>query len=118
MVTWQYRKRVGCLRGVQRHEQKQAAYIQMDGNVYSRLSRDDELSGESNSVTNQKTMLESYAKAHGFTDCVHYCDDGYSGTNFQRLDWMRLMLKLLPSTRIAGGFFFASLNTLKCILKK
>ncbi len=59
--------------------------------LYSRLSRDDELSGESNSITNQKAMLESYAKAHGFTNIVHYCDDGYSGTNFRRPDWARLI---------------------------
>jgi DNA invertase Pin-like site-specific DNA recombinase len=59
--------------------------------LYSRLSRDDELSGESNSITNQKAMLESYAKAHGFTNLVHYSDDGYSGTNFQRPDWKRLI---------------------------
>ena len=59
--------------------------------LYSRLSRDDEFNGESNSITNQKSMLENYAKANGFTNLVHYSDDGYSGTNFQRPDWKRLI---------------------------
>jgi len=59
--------------------------------LYSRLSRDDELCGESNSITNQKAMLESYAKTHGFTNTAHYSDDGYSGTDFQRPDWKRLI---------------------------
>ncbi|MCL2153835.1 MAG: recombinase family protein [Oscillospiraceae bacterium] len=59
--------------------------------LYSRLSRDDELFEESTSITNQKAMLESYAKSHGFNNIVHYSDDGYTGTNFQRPDWKRLI---------------------------
>ena len=43
--------------------------------LYERLSHDDELIGDSNSVVNQKAMLESYAAQHGFTNCVHYTDD-------------------------------------------
>ena len=58
--------------------------------LYERLSRDDELSGDSNSIVNQKKMLEKYAKDQGFTNYAHYTDDGYSGTNFDRLDWKRL----------------------------
>ena len=58
--------------------------------LYERLSRDDELSGDSNSIVNQKKMLEKYAKEHGFTNFAHYTDDGYSGTNFDRPDWKRL----------------------------
>lgn len=50
--------------------------------LYERLSRDDELSGDSNSIVNQKKMLEKYAKDMGFTNYAHYTDDGYSGTNF------------------------------------
>lgn len=42
--------------------------------LYERLSRDDELQGESNSIVNQKHLLESYADDHGFTNCVHYTD--------------------------------------------
>ena len=53
--------------------------------LYERLSRDDELQGESNSVTNQKKLLEDYAATHGFTNILHFQDDGYSGTNLNRL---------------------------------
>lgn len=60
--------------------------------LYERLSRDDELSGESNSITNQKKMLEDYAKANGLGNHIaHYTDDGWSGTNFDRPDWKRLL---------------------------
>lgn len=44
--------------------------------LYERLSRDDELVGESNSIKNQKQMLEDYAIKHGFTNLVHFTDDG------------------------------------------
>ena len=59
--------------------------------LYERLSRDDESLGESNSILNQKMMLETYAKQHGFTNIAHYTDDGYSGGNFDRPDWKRLI---------------------------
>lgn len=59
--------------------------------LYERLSRDDEQVGESNSITNQKTYLENYAQQHGFSNCRHYTDDGYSGSNFDRPGWKRLM---------------------------
>ena len=67
---------------------------QTDGRVtalYERLSRDDEQSGDSNSIVNQKQMLEDYAARNGFTNCVHYTDDGYSGGSFDRPGWKRLM---------------------------
>ena len=50
--------------------------------LYERLSRDDEQVGDSNSIVNQKSMLESYAAQRGFTNIVHYTDDGWSGANF------------------------------------
>ena len=59
--------------------------------LYERLSRDDEQLGESNSITNQKTYLENYAQQHGFSNYRHYTDDGYSGSNFDRPGWKRLM---------------------------
>ena len=59
--------------------------------LYERLSRDDEQLGESNSITNQKVYLENYAQQHGFSNCRHYTDDGYSGGNFDRPGWKRLM---------------------------
>ena len=52
--------------------------------LYPRLSHEDELRGESNSISNQKRILESYAKQNGFTNLQWYTDDGYSGANFQR----------------------------------
>ena len=59
--------------------------------LYERLSRDDEAAGDSNSIVNQKMLLESYAAQHGFTNCVHYTDDGWSGGNFERPDWKRMI---------------------------
>ena len=59
--------------------------------LYERLSRDDEAAGDSNSIVNQKMLLENYAAQRGFTNCVHYTDDGWSGGNFERPDWKRLI---------------------------
>ena len=50
--------------------------------LYERLSHDDQLLGESNSITNQKKQLADYAKSHGFKNIVHFTDDGISGTRF------------------------------------
>ena len=52
--------------------------------LYPRLSHEDELQGESNSISNQKRILETYAKQNGFSNLQWYTDDGYSGANFQR----------------------------------
>ena len=46
--------------------------------LYERLSRDDEQLGDSNSIVNQKKMLEDYARQHEFENFIHYTDDGYS----------------------------------------
>lgn len=59
--------------------------------LYCRLSRDDEYSGDSVSIQTQKTMLERYAKEQGFTNCQFFVDDGYSGTNYNRPDFQRLL---------------------------
>ena len=59
--------------------------------LYERLSRDDEQEGESNSITNQKSLLQAYAQEKGFTNCRHYTDDGYSGGNFDRPGWQQLL---------------------------
>ncbi|MDE6590356.1 MAG: recombinase family protein [Oscillospiraceae bacterium] len=59
--------------------------------LYERLSRDDEQIGDSNSVVNQKIMLESYAAQQGFTNIRHYTDDGWSGANFERPSWKQLV---------------------------
>ena len=52
--------------------------------LYPRLSHEDELAGESNSISNQKRILEIYARQNGFSNLKWYTDDGYSGANFQR----------------------------------
>lgn len=59
--------------------------------LYERLSRDDDLTGDSNSIINQKKLLEDYAREHGFTNCVHFTDDGWSGANFERPNWKRMI---------------------------
>lgn len=59
--------------------------------LYERLSRDDDLTGESNSILNQKAYLENYAAQHGYTNIAHYTDDGWSGGNFERPDWKRMI---------------------------
>ena len=59
--------------------------------LYERLSRDDELQGDSNSIKNQKQMLEDYARQHQFENIQHYTDDGYSGGDFERPAWKRMM---------------------------
>lgn len=59
--------------------------------LYERLSRDDEQSGESNSITAQKKMLEDYAGKNGFSNLVHFTDDGWSGGNFERPGWKALI---------------------------
>lgn len=50
--------------------------------LYCRLSQEDELQGESNSITNQKLILQKYAEEHRFPNIQFYVDDGYSGANF------------------------------------
>lgn len=59
--------------------------------LYERLSRDDDMQGESNSISNQKKFLEDYAKAHGMRNIRHFSDDGFSGTNFNRPSFEQLL---------------------------
>ncbi|MBQ8935465.1 MAG: recombinase family protein [Oscillospiraceae bacterium] len=59
--------------------------------LYSRLSTDDGLDGESMSISSQKAILESYARDHGLYPIVHYSDDGYTGTNFNRPAFQRMI---------------------------
>ena len=59
--------------------------------LYCRLSRDDESQGDSNSIVNQKAYLSRYAKEYSFRNTEFFVDDGYTGANFQRPDWQRMM---------------------------
>ena len=66
--------------------------------LYERLSHDDEQSGDSNSIVNQKKMLERFATEQGFTNFRHYTEDGWSGTNFDRPDWKRMLADIEDGT--------------------
>ena len=59
--------------------------------LYERLSRDDELQGESNSISNQKQMLEDFARRNGLPNPTHFTDDGISGTQFDRPGFLAMM---------------------------
>ncbi len=68
--------------------------------LYGRLSQEDERDGESNSIQNQRLMLEKYAADNGFENILFLSDDGYSGTNFNRPAWKEVM-KLVESDQVA-----------------
>lgn len=59
--------------------------------LYGRLSQEDERQGESNSIHNQKLFLEKYAADNGFENTLFLADDGYSGTNFDRPSWKKIV---------------------------
>ena len=67
--------------------------------LYCRLSRDDELQGDSNSIVNQKNILSKYAKENGFKNLQYFVDDGFSGTNFNRPSWNDL-IALVEENRV------------------
>jgi len=62
--------------------------------LYERLSRDDEQQGESNSITNQKKILEDYAERNGFANIRHFSDDGVSGTTFERKGFKEMIAEV------------------------
>ena len=59
--------------------------------LYCRLSQEDENKGDSNSIQNQRAILEKYAKDNGFENIQVFIDDGYSGVSFNRPDFQRLL---------------------------
>ena len=59
--------------------------------IYSRLSQDDGQTGEGGSIQTQKTLLTQYCSDHHITIGGYYCDDGWSGTNFDRPDFKRMI---------------------------
>lgn len=67
---------------INRQSQAAAASSARITALYCRLSRDDELQGDSNSIKNQKAILQKYADDNGFRNTAFFVDDGYSGTNF------------------------------------
>lgn len=67
--------------------------------LYCRLSQDDMLQGESNSITNQKAILKKYADDNGFTNTVYYVDDGVSGTTWER-DGFKAMMSDIEAGKV------------------
>ncbi|MBQ2766478.1 MAG: recombinase family protein [Clostridia bacterium] len=68
--------------------------------LYCRLSQEDENKGDSNSIQNQRAILEKYAKDNGFENIQIFIDDGYSGVSFNRPDFQRL-LELMEQGKVA-----------------
>lgn len=64
---------------------------QENGAIYCRLSQDDGSAGESGSIQTQKTLLTQYCKEHNIRIADYYCDDGWSGTNFERPEFKRMI---------------------------
>jgi len=62
--------------------------------LYCRLSRDDALQGESNSISNQRELLSRCARENGYVNTRFFIDDGYTGTTFDRPGWQQLMLEV------------------------
>ena len=62
--------------------------------LYSRLSRDDEMQGPSNSIVNQQQLLQEFAEKNDLVPYVHICDDGWSGTRWDRPGWQELIAKV------------------------
>lgn len=65
-----------------------------DTAIYTRLSRDDELQGDSNSIIHQRELLSKYAADHGFRNVRVFVDDGFSGTNFQRPGFQEMLSEI------------------------
>lgn len=69
--------------------------------LYARLSKDDELQGDSNSIVNQKNFLEQYAKEHFFSNTLFYADDGYTGVDFNRPQIQKLFQDVQRTLHVA-----------------
>ena len=69
--------------------------------LYARLSQEDALDGESNSIANQKKILLKYAKDNGFSNPIFFIDDGVSGVTFDRPGWNEMILSILVDTFIS-----------------
>lgn len=69
--------------------------------LYGRLSQEDERVGESNSIQHQRTLLEKYAKEKGFENTIFLADDGYSGTNFERPSWKKIV-EMIEAGQVAN----------------
>ena len=70
---------------------KRQQQVQYHAGIYCRLSKDDIGSGESSSILSQKAILEKHVKDNGWQIFDYYVDDGYSGTNYSRPDFQRMI---------------------------
>ena len=84
--------------------------------LYCRLSRDDNLEGDSNSIQNQKLILQKYADENRFQNTRFYVDDGYSGTNFNRPAFEQMLDDMsngdiaVIAGKVGGELYFRSEN--------
>ena len=85
--------------------------------LYCRLSRDDGMDGESNSIVNQKTLLSQKAKEKGLTDTKFYVDDGYTGTNFNRPGFQQLISDIEKTYPVSDEIMFQSVIIPMCIFQ-
>ena len=69
--------------------------------LYLRLSRDDDQSGESNSISNQRSLLTDYAKKNGFRNVKVFIDDGVSGVTFKR-EGFKEMYSLIEAGQVSA----------------
>ena len=71
--------------------------------LYVRLSRDDNLEGDSYSIGNQKKLLTKFAKEKGYTNLLIFCDDGISGVTMERPDYIR-MIEAIEDNKVSAVF--------------
>lgn len=83
--------------------------------IYCRLSQDDGNAGESGSIQTQKTLLTQYCNEHHITIGDYYCDDGWSGTNFDRPGFKRMLddIETGKSTRSSSKTYPASVESMR-----
>ena len=79
--------------------------------LYCRLSQDDNLEGESNSISNQKEILMTYAKKNGYLHPQFFVDDGISGTTFNRSGFQEM--ESLIAKSLTTPNFVMEFNMLK-----
>lgn len=84
-------------RSSKKHKREDTAFL------YTRISRDDDLVGDSYSISNQKTLLAKVAKDLGYTNLVYFCDDGVSGVTMNRPEYVE-MIKQLELGKAAAVF--------------
>lgn len=82
-----------CAANVQDCQKEESMNTQKITILYERLSKDDEHQGPSNSIVNQRALLEDYAERNNLTPYIHIQDDGFSGTNWKRPGWQELIAK-------------------------